>query len=157
MHLKAHSVLAYTLGYNSFNCSNGNIIELFTSEPTLIGQWATGKLGEEGGRLIPYNEDFLRVRTKIFYVGTVFVSLGIISGKHIVPKISFLGLLTAEETKIHNDYLCEKLQSYLISTLQEIEMSEEELSEKVRIFVRKYCKDRLDKKPIVQVHLHVVD
>ena len=157
MHLKAHSSLAYSLGYNSFNCLNGNIIELFTAEPTLIGQWDTGKLCEEGHRLISANEDFLRVRTKIFYEGTVFVSLNIIFGKNIVPKISFLGLLTLDEEKTHNDYLCEKLKSYLISTLQEMEMSEEELSEKVRIFVRKYCKDRLDKKPIVQVHVHVID
>lgn len=153
MHLKYHSKFAYDNGYPTFNCPSGVIVELFTTEPQIIGEFPIGKVIYEGDRIVPFNEDFVRQRSKMFFEGAVFVTLVIEDNKFYNPIIDTLGLLTIQEEEIYLKQLSNKIIDFSASSLNVKNPNVETIAEDVRILTRRFFKNLLGKKPIVRVHL----
>lgn len=151
MHIKAHSKFAYENNYPTFNCPNGVIVELFEKEPTIIGEFQVGKVINEGGRIIPFNADFIKQRNKLFKEGAVFITLIADNNKIYSPIIDTLGLLTEEEEEIYISQLSKKILDFSKGALRESNI--ENVAEDIRILTRRFFKNLLEKKPIVRVHL----
>jgi ribonuclease J len=153
VHLRYHVDFANKNGFDSKYLINGEVMELFTEENTVIGNLEVGKLTYESGRVLNAHEDFLNKRTKIFYEGTVFISL-LLEKKQIKNiEISIIGLLTIAEEEIYKKQIVDKITDYLLPTLQSENKEKEKISEEIRVLVRKYFRNKLDKKPIVSVHV----
>jgi ribonuclease J len=152
MHLKAHSSLAKNLGYKTFMCLNGEEVELFTEIPEEIGSIDIGRLTYEGNRILNFEDEIFKNRKKIFYEGAVFLTILFKNKEYKIVDITVIGLLTEQEQEILNKQIIAKANSYLSVVAKNNKMSDGDIKEQARIFVRKYFKEKLDKKPIVKLH-----
>lgn len=152
-HLKEHSKFAYENGYNSFSCLNGDIVELFSEEPKLIGNFTPNKKTLEGNRLVNFDEMFFKTRLKIFQNGTIFVSILRVADSILEVKISPMGLLDSLETEYYVPPITEKLLLMLQQLMTQEKLDNKDIEEETQNLVRKYFKDKIDKKPIVKVHI----
>lgn len=150
MHLKYHAELARSLGYQSEAFHLGEVIELFNGEPKIIDVIPTGKLFYEGKRVISFDEDFIKQRTKMFFEGSVFLSLNL--GNKGIEDVSLdiIGLLCESEMDENKDIIIEKIKDMLPSI---IDLSYEEIHEEIRKMLRRFFRDLLNKKPILAIHL----
>ncbi|MFL1781084.1 Ribonuclease J 1 [Candidatus Hepatincolaceae symbiont of Richtersius coronifer] len=153
MHLREHSEFVMGLGYKSLTYLNGDVVELFTEEEGIIGEWQTGKLVQDGGRLINFNENFLKARSKMFYEGSVFITMILKQASITNLKTSSLGLFTEEEEEVYNQELAGKIIKTIEGDTTSLTKAIDQLSEDVRITARRYFRDKFNKKPIVKVHL----
>ncbi len=152
MHLKAHASLAKNLGYKSFMCLNGEEVELFTEIPEEIGSVDIGRLTYEGRRILDFEDEIFKNRKKIFFEGAVFLTLSFKNKTYKIVDISVIGLLTEKEQESLNQQITTKVNSYLLVATKDNKFSDSDIKEQVRIFIRRYFKEKLDKKPIVKVH-----
>ena len=152
-HLKSHSKFAFDNGYNSFVCLNGDIVELFTDSPEVIGIFTPNKKTMDGNRLVDMNDMFLKTRSKLFEEGCILVSAVFINNDFIEAKISPMGLLNSIETEQYIPQITEKLNNFLHHKTGKERLSKNDLEDEVASFIKKYFKEKLEKKPIVKVHL----
>lgn len=151
IHLKHHAELAKSLGFESeaFHC--GEVVELFNGHPSIIDHIPIGKLTQEGGRVVSFDEDFIKQRTKMFFEGTVFISLKLGARNHIeYVDLDIIGLLCEDEMDEYKSKIIGKLKDILPSL---IDNSYEDIHEEVRRLLRRTFRDALDKKPLIAIHL----
>ncbi len=155
-HIKAHSELAYNEGYATFNCKIGDEVELFAQEPYIINKIDTAKLGYEGNRLVPLNDDNLKLRNKIFFEGAVFVSIFIEGNTYVNDlQLKILGLVTLEEEEGYIKKLTDLILTYINSLKVNLEgLPLNKMPEDIRILVRKFFVKALNKKPVVVIHIN---
>jgi len=154
MHLLQHSLFAQSLGFKSITAENGDVISLLPNQPSIVDKIDTSRLMYEGYRLLPYNDEVFTRRSKIFFEGTCFVSLVMQNNNPVDIKITPIGLLTNTEIDIIIPKITDKLAVYLKATLSQNKFNSTQIAEEARIFVRKYFKEYLAKKPVVMVNLH---
>ncbi|MDR2007370.1 MAG: ribonuclease J [Alphaproteobacteria bacterium] len=153
IHLRGQMELARSMGFESdfFHC--GEVVELFNGTPHVIDNVEIGKLTYEGGRIVSYEEEFLKNRTKMFFEGAVFLSISLNKRKDITNfALDTVGLLMESEIQEAE----EKIYAKINSTLAGLEDSSPELiQEEIRKIIRRIFKDSLDKKPIIKIHLAI--
>ncbi len=156
MHLRKHVEFARSLGFESemFRC--GEVVELFSDKLKIIDKINVGKLTYDGNRVISFNEDFIKVRTKLFFEGSVFLSISIDS-KYAIRNfnIDTLGLLCETEKDNIVRMIENKITNYLLSARYDATKKEDTIKEDIRVIIRKIFKDAINKKPIVVVHLSI--
>jgi ribonuclease J len=151
IHLRHQMELARSLGFESafFHC--GEVVELFNGNLHLIDNVPTGKLTYEGGRVVSFDEEFLKNRTKMFFEGAVFLSVALNKRKDITNfELDILGILMNDEIKTYEERIYARVNSMLAGLENS---SSEEIYEEIRKMLRKMFKDGLDKKPIITIHL----
>ncbi len=151
LHLKHHTELARSLGYESevFHC--GEVVELFNGYPSIIDNIPFGKLTYEGNRVVSFDEDFIKQRTKMFFEGAVFLSLKLDCKNRIdYIDIDIIGLLCGNEIDEYKSIFMNKLNDKMLSIS---DFSYEDIHEEIRRLIRRFFKDKLDKKPIIVIHL----
>lgn len=151
IHLKYHAEFAKSLGYESeaFHC--GEVVELFNGHPHIVDHMQVGKLVQEGGRVVSFDEDFIKQRTKMFFEGSVFMSLKLDSKKQIENvELDIIGLLTQDEMEDYKSRIIGKLYDMLPTMLDK---SYEDTYEDIRRLLRRIFRDSIDKKPLITIHL----
>jgi len=155
-HLKKHAEIAQDCQVpETILVKNGSIVRLAPDRAKVIDEVHAGRFAVDGARVIPIESDVIKDRNRIIYNGVAVLSLVLDQSSNIMepPLLTTHGL-------IENKELTEVLKK-ILDTIQDklIRMSEAEISndlkvkETVRIIVRRYFKDRYNKRPLTTIHL----
>ena len=151
-HLAAHAALAQEAGVPAVLMEDGDILGL-AGQPTVIDSAPVGKLVADGSRLVPLNGTVMGARRKMLFNGVVVASIAVdeagkLRGK---PRLSAPGLFDAEdkETLRITTELADALADLPAATRRD----DAALTDAARSALRRAMGKRLQKRPVVDVHL----
>lgn len=161
-HLLEHARFAKTVGATtSIPGRNGEMIRLAPNGPKVIDIVPTGRLYEDGGKIVSSTDDGMRLRRKMAYAGHVAVSVVInekgrlISGPE--PRISGFpeganGVVMDELLDAVADMAERAFNELAPRARKDLDAVEEKLRGRVKRVVR----NMTDKRSIVEIHAHMV-
>lgn len=156
MHLYRHADFAKENGISQ-TCvpHNGAIINLSNKGgPAIIDQVTSGRFAYDGKRIVPLNSNSIAERKRLSFNGAVSISLVLDKGHMLLdtPVVHTLGIVEYDEVEEVQKQVFRQVELLLLDDWP----NTEELKEALRVGVRKVFKSKFDKKPQVQVHLHIV-
>jgi ribonuclease J len=152
-HMQEQATYALECGVpKSLTPYNGTLVKLDADNPQIIGHVHTGRLGYDGGRMIPIESMLLKERSKMSINGAVFVTIPVDRNGILVRQIQLttLGICLTEEEE---DQLAQDIHRVIRKELDEFCPDEEERLENLTLAIRRIVKTRYDKKPLVSVHM----
>ncbi len=155
-HLMAHADLAESCGVSkAFQIRNGMMLRLAPGEPEVVAEVPTGCIALDGSALIKMDSATLRDRRKMFYGGTVVVT--VVVDAHGLPlcppQVSAPGLLNAEEEVAEHQTLVDEITRALDRLSASQRRNDDSVREAARLAVRRTVKARRGKKPLTDIHL----
>ncbi len=132
--------------------TNGSLIQMAGSKSGILDHVDVGRWGYDGSRLISVNSPVIKERAKLSVQGCVFVSLTLDSYGELseLPCITFLGLCDTDVEEQHlQDQISMKIENTLVGDFKNSQARLEAL----RKVIRQTVSHRLDKKPMVEVHI----
>ena len=155
-HLVAHAELAKACQVAEVVVAeNGALVRLGPGPAGVIERVHAGRLGVDGGRVIPLDGDMLRSRIRAFYNGVAVVTVVIDAGGTQVignPELSAVGLLDEQDTDAR-EAVAEAARNAVADAPTRDRRDDRALREAIRIAVRRVFRDRVEKKPVTHVHL----
>ena len=139
--------------------NNGSVIRLAPGEPEIIDHVETRMLAVDLTRIIPVNHQSITARRKLQYSGAVHASIVLDSDLNVLGeiKIDTVGL-TCDR---NDDCIIEDLEEHILKSIRDIGSDvvrdEEEISETIRISLRRYVSDMLRLKPKTTIHVTCLD
>lgn len=161
-HLLEHARFAKTVGAKiSIPGRNGEMIRLAPNGPKVIDIVPTGRLYEDGGKIVSSTDDGMRLRRKMAYAGHVAVSVVInekgrlISGPE--PRIS--GFPEGENGAVMDDLLdavADMAERAFNELAPRARKDLDAVEEKLRGRVKRVVRNMTNKRSIVEIHAHMV-
>lgn len=161
-HLLEHARFAKTVGARkSIPARNGEMILLAPNGPRVIDIVPSGRLYEDGGKIVSSTDDGMRLRRKMAYAGHVAVSLVIndkgklISGPE--PRIS--GFPEGENGAVMDELLdavADMAERAFNELAPRSRKDLDAIEDKLRGRVKRVVRDITDKRSIVEIHAHMV-
>lgn len=158
MHLSEHARLAADCQVaEAVICENGSMVELRAGHAGTIGRVPAGRIALEGNRLVPLEGDVVRSRKRALYNGTAVISIAVDEDGDLVsdPVMTTSGLLEADEPHLEGEVI-DVIEGVIDRLSARDRQHDGNLQESVRVAVRRFFRDRLDKKPITDIHIHRV-
>jgi ribonuclease J len=159
-HLEAHVAFAHSRGIGALSgVRNGAIVRLLPGAPDIVDEAPTGRVYRDGILLIPGDDDSIRQRRKLSFVGSVVVSLVMRGNGELAaePKAVFAGV---PEFDGEGDSFADIAEKAAIGAYESIPRGRrkdtELVSEAVRKSVRAAVNAAWGKRPICTVVLSVV-
>lgn len=159
-HLQAHVAFARAQGINAIKgVRNGTVTRLMPGEPEVIDEAPIGRIYRDGRLLVSEDEDAIRERRKLSFVGTVTISLVLTrAGEMAVdPQLSLIGL---PETDASGEPLASIAEQAIFNAFDSIPRSRRKDAALVMEAVRKSVRSAINlvwgKKPICTVMVAVV-
>jgi len=155
LHMRAHSALAEECQVpQSLLVENGSAVRLAPGEPMVAGEVWAGRMSWEGDRAVPFWDPVLRDRKKIFYNGSVVVSLVLEDDGRLAADadVSVLGIpdpLVGQG----RDALAEEIEKAVDLLPSRASRDDDSVEEAVRRCVRKIFAMDQDRKPLTRVHI----
>jgi ribonuclease J len=154
-HMVEHAALARQLGVSdALVAENGTVVRLGPTAACVVDHVATGRLVLEGRRPVPADGALVRGRSKAIYNGSVVVTVvlaGLGSSAEDVQFSSF-GLIEQGEDALV-DSLCRATRDAVGELDGESIRQDESVRGAVRLAIRRLCRQMLDKRPVVEVHV----
>ena len=154
-HLAEHAHLAKECQVNeTVVCENGAMVRLAPGPAAVVEQVPNGRLTLEGNRVVPLDGELVRGRARALFNGAAVVSAIIDArGGLMVPiQLSSTGLLEVNEEEIEGGAI-EAATMALAKLGRKALLDDDQVSEAIRIAVRRYFRGNLDKNAIIKVHL----
>ncbi len=151
-HLAAHAALAQEAGVPAVLMEDGDILGL-AGEPAVIDSAPVGKLVADGARLVPLNGTVMGARRKMLFNGVVVASIAVdeagkLRGK---PRLSAPGLFDADDKETLR--ITAELADALAELPAATRRDDAALTDAARSALRRAMGKRLQKRPVVDVHL----
>ena len=152
-HLTAHASLAQELGATPLMLENGDILSLFPGKPAVTDSAPVGRLALDGNRLVPMEGEVLAARRRMLFNGLVLASVavdqeGILLG---APKISAPGLFEPEDPE--SERVTREFAASFEGLPASLRLDDGALLDSARAALRRALGRRLQKRPLVDVHL----
>lgn len=153
-HIHAHAAFARELQVPvTVEPTNGVVIQL-TGQPGIVGRVESGYLALDGTSLIPSDSGVIRTRRKLRDDGNITISLvmdkkGNLAGQ---PMISAPGCMDEGDDKELLIALREEVAEVVAKGARAAKGKL--LEESIRMAVRKFTRDELGKKPVLNIHIH---
>jgi ribonuclease J len=158
MQMEKHALLAKECGISeTLIPANGEIIEISKDGGRVVGTVHSGILAIEGKRIVAVDHEAILTRRRMMQNGSAIVTIVVGEQGSLLadPKITALGLLD-ENSDIDASVLREAelaVKEKIKNMPKDVRASEADLSEAVRLTVRRFFNDRFDRKPQTRVHL----
>lgn len=152
-HLSAHAELAREAGAKPILLEDGDILSFVPGAADVVDSAPVGKLVLDGNRLTPLGGGVMSARRRMLFNGVVVASLAIdTSGKlRGAPRISAPGLFDPDDPQI------ERISGEFVDAIEELPVSlrrdDAALTDAARAALRRAVGRRLQKRPLVDVHL----
>ncbi len=152
-HLAAHAALAREAGATPVLIEDGDILRLAPGRVEVAGSAPVGRLVPDGTRLVPLDGDVMEARRRMLFEGVVVASLAVDeSGKlRATPVLSAPGLLDGNERTAAE--IAEELADTLAALPAALRREDGALADAARAALRRALGKRLQKRPVVHVHL----
>lgn len=152
-HLSAHAALAQEMGITPILLEDGDVLGLTPGTPTVIDSASVGKLVLDGNRLVPLAGGVLGARRRMLFNGIVIASIAVDdSGKLLsTPKISAPGLLDDDDAMTTR--VIAELTEAIDELPEALRAQDAPLLDAAKAALRRALGKRLQKRPLVDVHL----
>lgn len=152
-HLAAHADLARELGIQAILIEDGDILRLAPGAADVVESAPVGRLVVDGNRLIPLGGEVMGARRRMLHHGAVIASIAVDGAGRLrgAPRLSAPGMFEPEDPDLA------RIASDFAANLGELPASlardEAALSEAARAALRRALGRRLQKRPLVEVHI----
>lgn len=152
-HLSAHAELAREIGFKSILLEDGDILSLAPGIPEVTDSAVVGKLVADGNRLVPMKGQVMEARRRLLFNGAIIASLavdeaGLLRG---TPRISAPGMFESDDRELTR--VAGELGEALADLPRATRRDDAALTEAARTALRRALGKRLQKRPLVDVHL----
>jgi ribonuclease J len=152
-HLSAHASLAQELGIHPILMENGDILSLAPGRAEVVDSAPTGRLAVDGGRLVPLSGGVMAARRRMLFNGVVLASIAVDGHGRLLgtPKLSAPGLFEPEDPE--SVRVIQEFQSLLADLPSPLLRDDANFPEAARSTLRRALGRRLQKRPLVDVHV----
>lgn len=152
-HLSAHAALAKESGATPILLEDGDILSLSPGRPEVVDSAPVGRLALDGNRVVPVNGGVLAARRRMLFNGVVLGSFAVDAAGKLVgkPKVSAPGLFEPDDpetARVTADFA--QAVGDLPAALRKDDSA---LADAARAALRRALGRRLQKRPMVDVHL----
>jgi ribonuclease J len=152
-HLSAHAALAQEAGATPFLMEDGDILGLAPGRPEIIDSAPVGRLVLDGNRLVPLKGEVMAARRRMLFNGVVVGSVAFDGGGRLMgrPRVSAPGLFDPDDAE--TDRVTRDFAEALADLPAPLCRDDAALTEAARAALRRALGRRLQKRPLVDVHL----
>ncbi|AHJ66275.1 ribonuclease J [Granulibacter bethesdensis] len=152
-HLAAQADLAAEMQAEPVMLEDGDILSFGSGRPEIVDSAPVGRLVLDGGRLLPLNGGVLSARRRMLYNGVVLASIAVDEDGHLMgrPKLSAPGLFDAQEAEAAR--VINEFAASMDSLPASLRHDDALLTEAARSALRRALGRKLQKRPLVDVHL----
>jgi len=152
-HLSEHATLGREMGATPIIVENGDIVRLAPGTPEIVDSAPTGRLALDGNRLVPVGGEVLAARRRMLFNGVVMASVAVDEAGRVrgTARISAPGLLAPEDPEMER--VAGELAGAIADLPAPVRRDDMALTEAARTLLRRALGRRLQKRPMVDVHL----
>ena len=152
-HMSAHAELARQSGAMPILLEDGDVLRLSGNNPEVIDSAPVGRLALDGNRLVPLNGGVLTARRRMLFNGVVLGSSVMDKAGRLVgkPQVSAPGLFEADDPE--QTRVTAAFAEGLAGLPAGLRGDDAALAEAARSALRRALGRRLQKRPMVDVHL----
>ncbi len=152
-HMSAHAALARECGSEPLLLEDGDILRLTGQRPEVVDSAAVGRLVLDGNRLVPLNGGVLNARRRMLFNGVVLGSVAVDGQGRVqgTPKVTAPGLFEPEDPEAIR--IARDFASALGELPAGLRADDATLADAARAALRRALGRRLQKRPLVDVHL----
>ncbi len=152
-HLSAHAELAQDAGAKPILLEDGDILNLSPGQAEVVDSAPVGKLVLDGTRLTPLGGGVMTARRRMLFNGVVLASLAVDSQGRLrgEPRISAPGLFDADDPEL--DRVAGEFTDAVEDLPAPLRRDDAALVDGARAALRRALGRRLQKRPLVDVHL----
>ncbi len=159
-HLRAHARLARDCGIGTVaEIEDGVLLRITKDRVERLGEIRVGRLGLDGGRLVPLDSEHVRARRRLSEQGVVTASL-VLNGKGrslTEPRVSSRGIVAEDEV----EDLASELAGRSIHALERLNGMQRRddgtVEDTVRTAMRRHVRANYGRRPLVEVHVMRID
>ncbi len=152
-HLSAHAELAREAGSTPILMEDGDILSLAPGRPEVVDSAPVGRLVVDGGRLVPLTGGVMAARRRMLFNGVVVASLAVDEAGRLraPPQLSAPGLFEPGEPEAVR--VGAEFAEALADLPASLRRDDAALADAARAALRRALGRRLQKRPLVDVHL----
>lgn len=152
-HLSAHAALATEAGATPVLLEDGDVLNLAPGRAEVVDSAPVGRLVLDGSRLVPMNGGVLAARRRMLFNGIVLASLAVDAAGRVcgAPRVSAPGLFEPDDPEAIR--ITEEFAAALAELPTALRRDDQGLTEAARAALRRALGRRLQKRPLVDVHL----
>jgi ribonuclease J len=152
-HLSAHAALAQELGITPILVEDGDILALSPNRPEIVDSAPVGRLAVDGGRLVPIEGGVMGARRRMLFNGVAIASFAVDEAGRVrgTPRLSAPGLFDPDDPETAR--IATEFAAALADLPAPLRRDNGALAEAARAALRKSLGRRLQKRPLVDVHL----
>jgi ribonuclease J len=152
-HLSAHAGLAREAGATPVLMEDGDILNLAPGRVEVVDSAPVGRLVPDGGRLVPLTGGLMSARRRMLFNGIVLASVAVDEAGRLRgnPRVSAPGLLDQDDAEL--DRVSGEFAEALADLPPAIRRDDDALTDAARAALRRALGRRLQKRPLVDVHL----
>ncbi|HXA22865.1 MAG TPA: ribonuclease J [Acetobacteraceae bacterium] len=152
-HLSAHAALAQEAGAKPILLEDGDILSLAPGLAEVVDSAPVGRLVLDGNRLTPFTGDVMSARRRMLFNGVVLASLAVdTNGRlHGAPLVSAPGLFDTDDPELKR--ISVEFADAVADLPAPLRGDNAALTDAARAALRRALGRRLQKRPLVDVHL----
>ncbi len=152
-HLSAHAELAREAGAIPMMLEDGDVLSLSGNRPEVIDSAPVGRLVLDGSRLVPLSGGVLAARRRMLFNGVVIASVAVDAAGALrgTPRLSAPGLFEPEDPEA--DRIMREFAAAFAELPASLRRDDAALPDAARAALRRALGRRLQKRPLVDVHL----
>lgn len=152
-HLSAHAALAKETGAIPMMLEDGDILSLSSNRPEVIDSAPVGRLALDGNRLVPMSGGVLAARRRMLFNGVVLASVAVDSNGALLgkPMLSAPGLFDTDDPEAER--VTREFTAAFADLPSSLRGDDVALLDAARAALRRALGRRLQKRPLVDVHL----
>ncbi len=152
-HLTAHAELAREAGSEPILLEDGDVLNLAPGRVEVVDSAVTGRLVVDGNRLVPLGGGVMAARKRMLFNGVAVASLAVDAAGRLLgrPRLSTPGLFDLDDPE--PDRITAEFSSALADLPASARRDDAALTEAARAALRRALGKRLQKRPLVEVHV----
>ncbi len=152
-HLTAHAELAREEGVTPILLEDGDILNLSPNRVEVVDTAPVGRLALDGNRLLPMTGGVLSARRKMLFNGMVLASLVVDGAGRLIgsPKLSAPGLFDSDDSEAER--VADMFAAGLADIPAGVRQDEDSFRDAAKTALRRALGRKLQKRPLVDVHL----
>jgi ribonuclease J len=152
-HLSAHAALAQEAGITPILLEDGDILSLAPGRPEVVDSAPVGRLVADGNRLVPLTGAVMGARRRMLFNGVAIVSLAVDENGRVkgTPRLSAPGLFDADDPEAAR--IIGEFTTAIGDLPTSLRRDDAALTDAARTALRRALGKRLQKRPLVDVHL----
>jgi ribonuclease J len=152
-HLSAHAALAQEAGAKPILLEDGDILSLAPGRAEVVDSAPVGKLVLDGNRLTPLGGGVMSARRRMLFNGVVIASMAVDANGRLRgdPRVSAPGLFDSDDPEL--DRVSREFAGAIADLPAPLCRDDAALADAARAALRRALGKRLQKRPLVDVHL----